>query len=160
VKISKILAPHILFDQRPQGSLVFTNGCFDLLHVGHLRLLEFAKSQGDLLLVAINSDASVRRLKGPTRPLRSLEERCELIAGFSVVDIVTWFEEETPLLMIQQLMPQVLIKGGDWSLDQLVGAKEVQSSGGKVIRFPYIQGRSTTALVQQLHGDRAWPAEH
>jgi rfaE bifunctional protein nucleotidyltransferase chain/domain len=131
---------------------VFTNGCFDLLHQGHVSYLEKARKQGDLLIVALNSDASVQRLKGSERPLNHLEDRLEVIAALESVDAVTWFEDDTPLELIQLLRPRVLVKGGDWKVEQIVGASEVMSWGGKVRSIQYIQGKSTTQLIAKARG--------
>ena len=129
--------------------LVFTNGCFDLLHVGHLRLLRAARAMGDVLLVAVNSDDSVRRLKGPTRPVVSQEDRAALLAGLEAVDFVTLFDEDTPLEAILACQPDVLVKGGDYSPATIVGAPEVERWGGRVAVIPLVEGRSTTSMVQR-----------
>lgn len=126
---------------------IFTNGCFDLLHPGHVRYLEAARKKGDLLIVALNSDDSVKRLKGPGRPLNSLEDRLEVIAALESVDFVTWFDAETPLALIQLLHPHALVKGGDWKPEQIVGSKEVLGWGGKVYSLRYIEGKSTTETI-------------
>ncbi|MBI4395860.1 MAG: adenylyltransferase/cytidyltransferase family protein [Elusimicrobia bacterium] len=126
--------------------VVFTNGCFDLLHVGHLRVLEYARKQGDILVVALNSDGSVRRLKGPRRPLLPLRERAELMSALKPVDFVTSFEEETPLEAIRALRPDVLVKGGDWAKDQIVGRGLVK----KIVRVPLVPGRSTTGTIESI----------
>jgi rfaE bifunctional protein nucleotidyltransferase chain/domain len=129
--------------------VVFTNGCFDLLHKGHVTYLQKAKSLGQLLVVALNSDASVKQLKGPSRPLNPLEDRLAVIAALECVDYVTWFEEDTPLRTILMLKPDVLVKGGDWSIDKMVGAKEVISWGGKAKSLPFVEGRSTTQIIEK-----------
>jgi rfaE bifunctional protein nucleotidyltransferase chain/domain len=129
--------------------VVFTNGCFDLIHKGHVTYLEKAKKQGDLLIVALNSDESVRRLKGPERPLNPLADRLEVMAALESVDYVTWFDQDTPLELILLLKPRVLVKGGDWKVDQIVGSSEVISWGGKVRSLKYIEGRSTTQLIEK-----------
>lgn len=133
--------------------VVFTNGCFDLLHVGHLRTLRWARQQGDLLVVGLNSDASVRRLKGPRRPLTSERDRAELLAGFACVDYVAIFEEDTPLALLELVRPEVHVKGGDYHPDQLPEAPLVRSWGGKVLVTPLIEGRSTTRLESRLDED-------
>lgn len=133
---------------RVRGKTVFTNGCFDLLHPGHVNYLMRARKLGARLVVAINSDQSVKRLKGPSRPLNPLADRMEVLAGLECVDFVTWFEEDTPLKLIESLKPNVLVKGGDWKPSQIVGAKEVQSWKGQVRSLPYIKGYSTTRLIQ------------
>jgi rfaE bifunctional protein nucleotidyltransferase chain/domain len=126
---------------------VFTNGCFDLLHKGHVHYLEKAQKLGDLLIVALNSDASVKRLKGQTRPINPLEDRLEVMAALESVDFVTWFEEDTPLELIRLIQPQVLVKGGDWKPDQIVGSEDVLANGGKVLSLQYIEGKSTTQMI-------------
>jgi D-beta-D-heptose 7-phosphate kinase/D-beta-D-heptose 1-phosphate adenosyltransferase len=133
---------------------VFTNGCFDLLHKGHVTYLEKARSLGDLLIVALNSDDSVRRLKGPERPLNSLEDRLEVIAALESVDFVTWFEEDTPLEVIRLLKPKILVKGGDWKPEQIVGSQDVISWGGKVKSLHYVPGRSTTEIIEKARAKR------
>jgi D-beta-D-heptose 7-phosphate kinase/D-beta-D-heptose 1-phosphate adenosyltransferase len=130
--------------------LVFSNGCFDLLHVGHLRLLQAARAMGDLLLVALNSDASVRRLKGPTRPIVGAEDRALMLAALESVDFVTLFDEDTPLATILSCKPDVLVKGGDYTPETIVGAREVTGWGGIVRTVPLVEGRSTTATVELL----------
>ena len=129
--------------------LVFTNGCFDILHVGHLRLLEQARQLGDLLVVAVNSDDSVRRLKGDSRPINPQKERSALLAGLECVDFVTIFDEDTPLAAILACQPDVLVKGGDYSEATIVGAPEVRARGGRVEVIPLVAGRSTTGLLQR-----------
>jgi D-beta-D-heptose 7-phosphate kinase/D-beta-D-heptose 1-phosphate adenosyltransferase len=130
--------------------VVFTNGCFDLLHRGHLRLLREAKKLGDVLIVALNSDASVRNIKGPGRPIVPLDERAELIAALEPVDYVTSFEETEPSRLIRRLEPHVLVKGGDWSKEQVVGKEIVESYGGEVTVIPYAQGYSTTEIIERI----------
>ncbi len=130
--------------------VVFTNGCFDLLHVGHIELLEQAKALGDVLIVAINSDSSTRALKGPARPMVNEAERAEVLAALEMVDYVTVFDEPTPQRLIAQLLPDVLVKGGDWGPDQIVGREEVESSGGLVVRLPYVEGYSTSDLIRRI----------
>ncbi len=132
--------------------VVFTNGCFDLLHRGHVTYLEEARRQGDLLVVALNSDDSVRRLKGPERPLNSLADRLEVMAALGSVDYVTWFEEDTPLESVLALRPDVLVKGGDYKPADMVGAAEVQSWGGKAKALRFVEGQSTTRLIAKSRG--------
>ena len=127
--------------------VVFTNGCFDVLHVGHVRCLATAQDAGDLLVVGLNSDASVRRLKGPERPLVSEGARAEVLAALAAVDYVTVFDEDTPLALIEALQPDVLVKGGDWTPDQVVGREIVEARGGRVLIVPTIGGYSTTAFA-------------
>ncbi len=136
-------------DWRARGLVIgFTNGCFDLLHPGHVALIEEAKAQCDRLIVALNSDASVRRLKGESRPVSSLEARARVIGGLAAVDAVLAFEEDTPLRLIEALRPDVLVKGGDYRLDEIVGAPEVRSWGGRVHITPTLEGHSTTQLIR------------
>jgi len=130
-------------------TVVFTNGCYDLLHPGHIRLLEQARTMGDVLVLALNSDASVQRLKGPTRPLISEMERAELAAGLEAVDAVTLFEEDTPRDLIAALLPDVLIKGADWA-HWIAGREEVEAAGGKVLALSLEPGYSTTGIVEKL----------
>jgi rfaE bifunctional protein nucleotidyltransferase chain/domain len=130
--------------------MVFTNGCFDLLHPGHIRLLEGARSLGNVLLVAINSDASVRAMKGPQRPIFSQGDRAEILAALTTVDAVTIFDEPTPQLLIAAVLPDVLVKGADWGEDAIVGRGEVEAAGGRVFSVPLQPGFSTSALVAKI----------
>jgi rfaE bifunctional protein nucleotidyltransferase chain/domain len=132
--------------------VVFTNGCFDLLHPGHIRCLEAARSLGDLLIVAVNSDASVRGNKGPARPVVPESERAELLAALACVDYVTIFAEPTPRELIAKIAPHILVKGGDWESDRVVGREEVGAVGGRVVQIPVVAGFSTTALIQKARG--------
>ena len=134
--------------QRRGERVVFTNGCFDLLHVGHVRSLEQARAHGDRLVVALNTDASVRRNKGPGRPIVPARQRAEVLAALACVDWVLLFGEATPLETIEVLRPDVLAKGGDWALDAIVGRAEVESWGGRVVRLREIPGVRTTKLVE------------
>ena len=129
--------------------VVFTNGCFDVLHPGHLDLLMRARALGDALVVAINSDASVRRLKGPKRPLFPEHERGEILSALSMVDYVCTFDEDTPLEAIVAIRPDVLVKGADWA-DNIVGSREVEGWGGKVVALPLVEGQSTTGIIQRV----------
>ncbi len=129
--------------------VVFTNGCFDLLHPGHIRYLAEARKLGDCLLVAINSDRSVRALKGPERPIFPEAERAEILAALEMVDYVTIFDDLTPRNIIARMLPQVLVKGADWGTDQIVGREEVEAAGGKVVSIPVVEGFSTSALIQK-----------
>ncbi|MFQ5928776.1 MAG: D-glycero-beta-D-manno-heptose 1-phosphate adenylyltransferase [Acidobacteriota bacterium] len=136
---------------RAEGKrIVFTNGCFDLLHPGHVRYLEKARAEGDVLVVALNSDASVRKIKGQGRPIFSEEERCEVISALASVDFVTTFNEETPQTIIEELMPDVLVKGGDWAMNQIVGGQIVESNGGKVISIDFEKGFSTSNIIERI----------
>lgn len=130
--------------------LVFTNGCFDILHVGHVRYLEAARALGDVLLVAINSDRAVRELKGPGRPIMNEAERAEMLAALAAVTYVTIFDEVSPRALIRELLPDVLVKGGDYSLDEIHGREEVEAAGGRVISLPFIPGKSTSRLIERL----------
>ncbi len=130
--------------------VVFTNGCFDLLHPGHIRYLEKARAAGDLLVVALNSDSSVRLIKGQGRPILSEEQRCEVMAALECVDFVTVFSEETPFEIVEELLPNVLAKGGDWPLDKIVGRETVERHGGKVVSIPFEQGFSTTKIIERI----------
>lgn len=130
--------------------VVFTNGCFDLLHVGHVRSLEEARGLGDRLLVGVNSDASVRRIKGPSRPLVPARQRAEVLAALACVDWVVVFSEETPRRLIRATRPDVLAKGGDWALDAIVGRDEVLARGGEVRRLREIAGVRTTSIVERI----------
>jgi rfaE bifunctional protein nucleotidyltransferase chain/domain len=132
------------------GRLVFTNGVFDLLHPGHIDVLLGARRLGDALVVGINSDASVRRLKGPERPVRSEAERSYVLAALGMVDAVVLFEQDTPLELITLLHPDVLVKGGDYSIETVVGAREVLSRGGRVEIVPLTPGQSTTSIIERL----------
>ena len=131
--------------------LVFTNGCFDILHRGHVTYLAQARALGASLIVALNTDASVKRLgKGEDRPLNPLQDRMAVMAALACVDLVTWFDEDTPLARIIESKPDVLVKGGDWPIDKIVGAREVQNSGGKVVSIPFEYDRSTSALLKKI----------
>ena len=141
----------ILEQLKAEGKeIVFTNGCFDLLHPGHVHYLEKAKAQGDVLLVALNSDASVRKIKGQDRPVLSEEERCEVISALGCVDFVTTFEEQTPQTIIEELIPQVLVKGGDWPIDQIVGREIVESNGGRIISVDFEREFSTSDIIDRI----------
>jgi len=133
--------------------VVFTNGCFDLLHRGHADLLAKARALGDALVVGLNSDASVARLKGASRPLVSGEDRASLLAALRAVDVVVVFEEDTPLSLITALLPDVLVKGADYAKEDVVGGEVVTASGGRVELIPLTRGRSTTSLLDRLQGD-------
>ena len=128
----------------------FTNGCFDIIHQGHIFSLGQAAKEADYLIVGLNSDASVQRLKGPTRPINNTESRAIVISNLAIVDLVVVFEEDTPLELIKTLLPDVLVKGGDYTIDQIVGAKEVIAGGGKVIINPIVEGYSTTGLIEKI----------
>jgi len=130
--------------------IVFTNGCFDILHLGHIQYLRQAAALGDVLVVAVNSDESVRRLKGAGRPIQPDRERAEILGALEMVGFVTIFEEDTPLIVIRALLPDVLVKGGDWSVETIVGRDEVEAAGGTVHSLPFSNGFSTTDLVKRI----------
>ena len=155
--LTKLISLRILSKKldhlRESGSrIVFTNGCFDMLHAGHVRLLNFARKQGDILIVGINSDSSVQRLKGAERPINHLADRAEVLSNLSSVDYVIAFEDDTPLELIQALRPDVLVKGDDYTIETVVGAEFVHETGGKVVLAPILAGRSTSAILQALRG--------
>ncbi|HXB98615.1 MAG TPA: D-glycero-beta-D-manno-heptose 1-phosphate adenylyltransferase [bacterium] len=131
-------------------TLVFTNGVFDLLHVGHLRYLTQARGLGDALMVGLNADACVKRLKGELRPILPEAERAELLAGLACVDYVCLFEEDDPRELIKAVVPGLLVKGGDWPIDKILGRDTVEAAGGKVMSLPFVEGRSTTTIVQDI----------
>jgi rfaE bifunctional protein nucleotidyltransferase chain/domain len=135
------------------GRVVFTNGVFALLHPGHVDVLLGARRQGDALIVAVNSDDSVRRLKGPARPIRGEAERAYVLAAFEMVDCVVLFDQDTPLELIERLRPDVLVKGGDYTEDTIVGASQVRSWGGTVVVVPLTPGQSTTNIIRTLRGE-------
>ncbi|MDT4895730.1 MAG: D-beta-D-heptose 7-phosphate kinase / D-beta-D-heptose 1-phosphate adenosyltransferase [Acidobacteriota bacterium] len=144
---------------RAEGKrLVFTNGCFDILHVGHVRYLQRARSLGDALLVAINSDRSVRELKGAGRPIMQEQERAEMLAALSAVDYVTVFDDLSPRALITEVLPDILVKGGDYQLDEIHGREEVEAAGGRVMSLPFIEGASTSSIIERIRravtGDR------
>jgi D-glycero-beta-D-manno-heptose 1-phosphate adenylyltransferase len=130
--------------------IVFTNGCFDLLHVGHVRYLKDAKAQGDVLIVGLNSDRSVRRIKGLSRPIVPENERAEVLASLACVDYVTLFDEPDPLVTIEMLKPQVLVKGADWKEEAIVGKDFVEAGGGRVVRIPLAEGVSTSRIIEKI----------
>jgi len=138
-------------DLRARGRrLVFTNGCFDLLHVGHVRYLRAARALGDALLVAVNSDRSVRALKGAGRPVLSEGERAEVLAALAVVDFVTVFDDVSPRALIAEVLPDVLVKGGDYALEEIHGREEVERAGGRVVALPFVEGASTTGIIERI----------
>ncbi|MES9996876.1 D-glycero-beta-D-manno-heptose 1-phosphate adenylyltransferase [Desulfovibrio aminophilus] len=138
----------------PGYRLVFTNGCFDLLHPGHVDLLTRARALGDGLILGLNSDDSVRRLKGPERPVVSERERAFVLAGLACVDFVVVFGEDTPLRLITAVRPRILVKGGDWPVERIVGREVVQADGGSVRSLPLLPGYSTTALIERIRSGR------
>ena len=132
-----------------QKKIVFTNGCFDLLHIGHIRYLKEAQKLGDVLIVGINTDASVKRLKGPTRPVQNQDDRAEILASLKCVTHTILFEQETPLELIKLLQPDVLVKGGDWPIEKIVGHEVVLQRGGVVKSLNFVEGRSTTNIISK-----------
>lgn len=153
--MQKILERNILKNKlealRKKGKkIAFTNGCFDIIHVGHVRYLREAKKTSDVLVLALNSDSSVRAIKGAKRPLVSAEDRAEVIAALEFVDFITIFEELTPLELINYLKPDILIKGGDWPEEKIVGREEIKKWGGRVVIIPEVTGKSTTNIVEKI----------
>lgn len=145
----------ILATLRSSGKkIVFTNGCFDILHAGHISYLENASACGDILIIGVNSDTSIQRLKGPSRPIVQLSERLQLLAALACVDYVTSFDEDTPAALIDKIKPDVLVKGADWSLDKIIGSDSVQKSGGEVRRIPLVEGLSTSAIIQKIKAEK------
>jgi len=141
----------IVQDLKTKGNrIVFTNGCFDLLHIGHIRYLEEAKSLGDILLVGVNSDRSVREIKGPYRPILPEEERAEVLSGLECVNYVTIFDEPTPSNLISLLLPHILVKGGDWTKEATVGWEAVEGAGGEVVILSFVEGSSTSHLIETI----------
>ena len=132
------------------GAVVFTNGVFDLLHPGHVDVLTAARSEGDALVVGLNGDESVRRLKGPTRPVRNVAERAYVLAALEAVDAVVVFDQDTPLELVRLLTPTVIVKGGDYTPDTVVGASDVRAAGGRVVIVPLTAGQSTTSIIEKL----------
>ena len=130
--------------------IVFTNGCFDLLHLGHVRYLEAARAEGDVLVIGVNSDRSVHEIKGPNRPVVPQDERAEVLAALACVDFVTIFDEPDPLETIRTLLPDVLVKGSDWAEDAIVGKDVVEEHGGRVVRVPLTEGASTTKIIEKI----------
>ncbi|MFT5951585.1 MAG: rfaE bifunctional protein nucleotidyltransferase chain/domain [Bacteroidia bacterium] len=146
------LAKQVNSWQLHNEKVVFTNGCFDILHLGHIDYLTKAADLGDRLIIAVNTDASVSALKGPSRPIIDEETRAMKLASFVFVDAVILFGEETPLQLITEVRPNVLVKGGDYSIDTIVGASEVQDNGGEVVVIPFLEGHSTTSIVNKITG--------
>ena len=138
--------------------IVFTNGCFDILHPGHVGYLRKARQLGDVLVVGVNSDRSVREIKGEQRPILSQEERCEILSALESVSFVTVFDESTPRQLIQTILPDILVKGGDWGIGEIVGREEVEAAGGQVLAIPFEPGQSTTGIIDRIL--RAYCTEH
>jgi D-glycero-beta-D-manno-heptose 1-phosphate adenylyltransferase len=151
----KILSSDELYAERlklrkERKRLVFTNGCFDILHVGHVRYLSEARALGDALVVAINSDRAVKSLKGEDRPIMNEDERAEMLAALSVVTYVTVFDDISPRTLIAKLLPDILVKGGDYALDEIHGREEVEAAGGKVLALPFVKGSSTSSIIERI----------
>ena len=151
----KILSQQELLNERARlrdvgQKLVFTNGVFDILHVGHVRYLQQARELGDALIVAINSDGSARQLKGEGRPLTTENDRAEILAALACVDYVTVFDDLSPRSLIAELLPDVLVKGGDYALDQIHGREEVEAAGGRVVSLPFVEGASTSKIIERM----------
>ncbi|MBK9249440.1 MAG: D-glycero-beta-D-manno-heptose 1-phosphate adenylyltransferase [Ignavibacteria bacterium] len=152
--ISRRLLSDICSHLRKQGKkIIFTNGCFDILHVGHVSYLEEASKLGNVLIVGINSDDSVRRLKGPTRPINTEADRCAVISALKSVDFTVVFDEDTPLELIQELTPHVITKGGDYTVNTIVGAEYILSNGGEVVIIPLVDGKSTSSIIRKVNSD-------
>ncbi len=140
----------VRYAQQLGKTVVFTNGCFDILHAGHVQYLEKAKALGDMLVVAINSDASVRRLKGERRPINSEQDRAYILSRLKPVDLVVLFDDDTPLRVIEALLPDVLVKGNDWAIENIVGKDVVEAAGGEVRTIEFLDGRSTTGTIEKI----------
>lgn len=154
LNVTRVLNPTTLeqtvsYYRAQNKKIVFTNGCFDLLHIGHVTYLEEAKKLGDILIVGINSDKSVKKLKGPSRPIQNENDRSEILAALKSVDHTFIFDEETPLNLIKNVKPDVLVKGGDWKIEQIVGSDFVLSYGGSVKSLNFVNGKSTTSLIEK-----------
>jgi D-beta-D-heptose 7-phosphate kinase/D-beta-D-heptose 1-phosphate adenosyltransferase len=141
-----------IWRRRVRGDVVFTNGVFDLLHPGHVDILDRARREGAALVVGVNSDASVKRLKGPARPIRTSVERMTVLAGLEAVDVVVLFEQDTPIELVRAIEPDVIVKGGDYSPETIVGADLVTARGGRVVVIPLVDGHSTTSTIEKLRG--------
>lgn len=157
---AKVLSSEEMLEERERLraaglKLVFTNGVFDLIHVGHLRYLAHARSLGDALIVAINSDRSVRELKGPNRPITNETERAEILCAFRQVTYVTIFDDISPRKLICSLLPDFLVKGGDYPLDEIHGRREVEASGGRVLSLPFVEGSSTSSIIEKMARTRS-----
>ena len=154
MNIGKDLARYIVNLAKEQGKkVVFTNGCFDILHIGHISYLENAKKQGDILIVGVNSDASTKRLKGPTRPINNEKDRANMLSALKSVDYTVIFEEDTPEDLISYLKPSIHVKGGDYKKDDLPETKIVEAYGGKVIILNFVEGKSTTNIINKINNN-------
>ncbi len=150
IKDLQELKKAIDFHKEKDKKIVFTNGCYDLIHIGHLRCFREGKRLGDILIVALNSDRSVRSIKGPPRPIIPQEERAEIVSSLESVDYVTIFDQDDPLDIIASVKPDILVKGGDWNLNTIVGREIVESYGGKVFALPLVKGVSTTQIIKNI----------
>ncbi len=150
IKTVAELKPLLAILRAAGKKIVFTNGCFDLIHTGHTRYLASARSLGDLLVVAVNSDASVRVIKGEKRPINVQRDRAETLAALGSVDFVTVFDEPDPHRVIAELQPDVLVKGGDWPIEKIIGRDIVEARGGKVVNIPFVEGQSTTGIIEKI----------
>jgi rfaE bifunctional protein nucleotidyltransferase chain/domain len=150
IKTAAELSPLLDILRSTGKKIIFTNGCFDIIHTGHTRYLAQAKSYGDLLIVAVNSDASVRKIKGEKRPINPQADRMETLAALEMVDFVTVFDEPDPYRIISALKPDVLVKGGDWPIEKIIGRDVVEARGGRVINVPYVEGASTTGIIEKI----------
>jgi D-beta-D-heptose 7-phosphate kinase/D-beta-D-heptose 1-phosphate adenosyltransferase len=150
IKTVQELCPLLDILRATGKKIVFTNGCFDIIHTGHTRYLAIARSFGDLLVVAVNSDASVRTIKGDKRPITAQAERAETLAALESVDFVTIFDEPDPHKVISALQPDVLVKGGDWPIEKIIGRDVVEARGGRVVNIPYVEGASTTGIIEKI----------
>ncbi|MEY4865935.1 MAG: hypothetical protein RLY64_189 [Bacteroidota bacterium] len=139
-----------ILSKKKNEKVVFTNGCFDILHRGHVSYLQNARGLGDFLIVGVNSDRSVSRLKGPTRPIQNEDDRLFILAGLECVDAVVLFEEDTPIHLIEQLLPNILVKGGDYVIEEIVGYEVVVKNGGLVTTLPFVEGKSTSNIVKKM----------
>ncbi|MHB8846433.1 MAG: D-glycero-beta-D-manno-heptose 1-phosphate adenylyltransferase [Nitrospirota bacterium] len=150
IKTVQELRPLLAILRAAGKKIVFTNGCFDIIHTGHTRYLARARSFGDLLVVAVNSDSSVRTIKGEKRPINAQAERAETLAALASVDFVTIFDEPDPYKVISALQPDVLVKGGDWPIEKIIGRDVVEARGGRVVNVPYVEGASTTGIIEKI----------
>ena len=154
IKTQKELKRTIAYLRKQGKKIVFTNGCFDILHYGHIKYLQDAKGLADVLVLGLNSDSSVKKIKGLARPINKQLDRARVLSALSCVDYLTIFSEDTPLRLIRLIQPDVLVKGGDWQTEKIVGADFVKARGGKVLAIPYIKGYSTTKLINKIRSPR------
>jgi rfaE bifunctional protein nucleotidyltransferase chain/domain len=150
IKSSSALEKILARARRKGKDIVFTNGCFDIIHIGHVKYLAKAKKLGDILVIGMNSDSSVRAIKGKGRPVNKQRDRAEVLSALSFIDYVTVFNESTPERLIKRLKPNILVKGGDWKIDKIVGGDFVKSLGGKVVRIPFVRGYSTSSVIDKI----------